>query len=269
MELGNRLRQARLEAGLSQRQLCGQEITRNMLSQIENGNARPSMDTLRYLANQLGKPISYFLEEDTVVSPNQALIRQAMEETNASRRLELLEDYQGPDPLFDDVCQLLTILACMDMAEQAIRENRRGYALTLLEQAAQAGENTRLYTPELERRHLLLSFQAETAAPEALAAQLPDNTDEMLLRAAAALKTGMYSKCIAFLDCADGRPVHWHYLRAEACREIQDYPQAIVCYQAAEDALPHKVYPRLEACYKALEDYKMAYAYACKQRELL
>jgi transcriptional regulator with XRE-family HTH domain len=54
MELGQRLRQARLEAGLSQRQLCGDTITRNMLSLIENGSARPSMDTLRCLAARLG-----------------------------------------------------------------------------------------------------------------------------------------------------------------------------------------------------------------------
>lgn len=43
MELGEKLRLARLEAGLSQRALCGDEITRNMLSRIENGAARPSM----------------------------------------------------------------------------------------------------------------------------------------------------------------------------------------------------------------------------------
>ena len=34
MSLGEKLRQARLEAGLSQRALCGGEITRNMLSRI-------------------------------------------------------------------------------------------------------------------------------------------------------------------------------------------------------------------------------------------
>ena len=39
MELGEKLRQARLAAGLSQRQLCGDVITRNMLSQIESGAA--------------------------------------------------------------------------------------------------------------------------------------------------------------------------------------------------------------------------------------
>ena len=63
MDLGEKIRQARLEAGLSQRQLCGEEITRNMLSLIEHGTAKPSMKTLRYLAQQLGKPISYFLED--------------------------------------------------------------------------------------------------------------------------------------------------------------------------------------------------------------
>jgi transcriptional regulator with XRE-family HTH domain len=64
MELGQKIRQARLAAGLSQRQLCGEEITRNMLSLIEHGTARPSMKTLTLLAQRLGKPMSYFLDEN-------------------------------------------------------------------------------------------------------------------------------------------------------------------------------------------------------------
>ena len=77
MELGEKLRLTRLEAGLSQRALCGDEITRNMLSRIENGAARPSMKTLGCLAARLGKPVSYFLEEDTVCSPNQKIMTAA------------------------------------------------------------------------------------------------------------------------------------------------------------------------------------------------
>ena len=77
MELGEKLLCARQEAGLSQRQLCGDVITRNMLSQIEHGTARPSMDTLRYLASRLGKPMSFFLEEDVVTSSNLLLMQQA------------------------------------------------------------------------------------------------------------------------------------------------------------------------------------------------
>ena len=75
MELGQRILQARQEAGLSQRQLCGDVITRNMLAQIEHGTARPSMDTLQYLAERLGKSISYFLEEASLESPNFSCIQ--------------------------------------------------------------------------------------------------------------------------------------------------------------------------------------------------
>ena len=69
MEIGMRIKQARLEMGLSQRQLCGDVITRNMLSLIESGKAKPSMDTLSYLAEKLGKPMGYFLDGQMDHSP--------------------------------------------------------------------------------------------------------------------------------------------------------------------------------------------------------
>ena len=46
--------------GLSQRQVCGDQITRNQLSQLEHDRVGPSVETLRYLAGQLGRPVSYF-----------------------------------------------------------------------------------------------------------------------------------------------------------------------------------------------------------------
>ena len=63
MTMGEKLRQARMEAGLSQRRVCGDRITRNQLSLLEHDRVGPSLETLQYLAGQLGKPVSYFLEE--------------------------------------------------------------------------------------------------------------------------------------------------------------------------------------------------------------
>ena len=97
MELGEKLRLARAEAGLSQRQLCEGIITRNMLSQIEHGTANPSMDTLKQLAARLGKPVSFFLEETAVLSPNQAIMARARELYDAgeySRAASTLEGYR-------------------------------------------------------------------------------------------------------------------------------------------------------------------------------
>ena len=100
MELGEKLLKARLEAGLSQRQLCGEVITRNMLSQIEHGTARPSMETLRYLASRLGKPISFFLEEDLDTALLEAIrqLRKAEEALRQGKHRLAAQLLEGVEP---------------------------------------------------------------------------------------------------------------------------------------------------------------------------
>ncbi len=198
MELGIKLKQARLKAGLSQRQLCGDQLTRNMLSLIENGSARPSMDTLKYLAGQLGKPMAYFLEEETV-SPNQtrlAAARAAFSRQDAAGALEILKGWESPDPHCDPERYLLEALCCM--------------ALGLSAQAAESAARTPYGTPEAE-------------------------TQLLLFRGDAALAAG-------------------------------DPKTALLWFSLAEAAAPEAAWPRLEQCHQQLEDYKMAYHYACLQR---
>ena len=258
MDLGQRIKQARLEAGLSQRQLCADAITRNMLSQIENGSARPSMDTLRILAQRLEKPVSWFLEEESV-SANQRIILQARA-LPARETLDLLKDYRAPDPVFDPERYLMEALACMDLAQTAIGEKRFGYAATLLAQAKDAGSRTPYCTKDLERRRLLLCYAAGEPA-EALISLLPDSSDEFFLRSQAEkdpVRSGQ------LLDAAPSRTGQWHYLRAELYFSLGQYEKAAQHYRQA--AQNQEVYSRLEQCYRELEDYKMAYFYACKQR---
>lgn len=262
MELGARLRQVRLEAGLSQRQLCGDMITRNMLSQIENGSARPSMDTLRYLADRLGKPMGYFLEEQAVTSPNQQVMAKARALTGQAV-LDALEGYRAPDATFDAERYLLETLACMEQARQALTQGKPGYARTLLERAGAAGGATPYYTQALERDRLLLCYEAGMGA---MADRLPDNTPELLLRAQMALDAGDHARCGAILEAAQTRSEKWHFLRAQAYLGQREYTQAAEHYLQAESYDPKQVYARLEQCYRELEDYKQAYFYACKQR---
>ena len=128
MELGEKLRQARMEAGLSQKQLCGEEITRNMLSLIENGSAKPSMKTLQYLAGRLGKSVSYFLEETAVVSPNQGIMataRELFDAGNFSETEKVLDTYRSPDPVYDREKEILWVLTRLELAKEAIRQERR------------------------------------------------------------------------------------------------------------------------------------------------
>ena len=71
MTLGQKIKEARLSRGMTQKELVGDYITRNMLSKIENDSATPSVRTLEYLAGALGLPTGYFLS-DAVVSDGTA-----------------------------------------------------------------------------------------------------------------------------------------------------------------------------------------------------
>lgn len=54
--LGANIRAARTALGLTQGELAGGDVTRNMLSRIENGAALPSLTTLCAIAERLGVP---------------------------------------------------------------------------------------------------------------------------------------------------------------------------------------------------------------------
>ena len=262
MELGEKLRKARLEAGLSQRQLCGEEITRNMLSLIENGSASPSMKTLQYLAAQLGKSVSYFLEETAVVSPNQQVMAQARaayDAGNFTAAAAALEDYQSPDEVYDREKALLQGLTFLSLAEEAITEGRELYALELLHKADAESAYCREALP---RRRLLLLGRIRG---QAVSSRLPSLDEELLLRAAECRDNP--DRALHLLEAMEDHTApRWLLLRGNLYLSHKDYQNAARCLHRAETAFPAETAARLELCYRELGDYKRAYEYACKQK---
>jgi len=61
--LGKRIKEARLAKKMTQSDVVGGYITRNMLSQIESGAAFPSIRTLEYLSGVLEVPMSELMAE--------------------------------------------------------------------------------------------------------------------------------------------------------------------------------------------------------------
>ena len=267
--MGEKLKQARLEAGLSQRQLCGEEITRNMLSQIENGSARPSMATLRYLASRLGKSVSYFLEEDAVTSPNQTVMERARAARIAgdSRAVAAaLEEYRAPDPVFDAERELLHRMAVLGMAREAAEAGKEPYAAQLLEQMGPIREG--YCAEDLERRRLLLLGGVQPRLRREVCDRLPDLDEELLLRASGELDRGRLDRCAQLLEAAEDKQTpHWNFLRGEVYMEHRRYKVAVKCFQAAETEYPRACAARLERCYRELGNFERAYFYACRQRE--
>ncbi len=91
--LGERIRSCRKQLRLTQSQLAGEELTKSMLSQIENNQAQPSMKTLLYLSQRLGKPVSYFIDVEGEECPlPEAIIYNEIHEINNLLRLHKTED---------------------------------------------------------------------------------------------------------------------------------------------------------------------------------
>ena len=252
MDLGEKLKNVRLEAGLSQRQVCGERITRNMLSQIENGSARPSMDTLRYLADRLGKPLGYFLDTD---SDSLHAARLAYAAGNGLGMLDALSDTDVTTPEGAFLRKLGFLLA----GEQALREQRLPYARDLLERCGQL-EST-YWQPETERRRQMDLCRADPSAP---APEVPPEED-LLLRAELALRSGKAALAGAWLDCLDDRRSRkWRLLRCDVYLAEQNPTAALeVLRPLGED---QDTLPRLETCYRETGDFQNAYRCAVAQR---
>ena len=265
MTLGEKIRLARLDAGLSQRQLCGDVITRNMLSQIEHGTAKPSVKTLQYLASKLEKPMAYFLEDR--LSPNEDVMetaRAAYDGADFAAAWEALKRYRQPDHIYDREKARLEKLTVLSLAESAAAQGREPYARELLE----LGARLPYASQESQRRTLLLRGRLEPENLPDICKRLPDLDEELILRAKGALFSGNPRRAAQLLDAAENQAAPlWCLIRGQTCMAQGEFSHAARHFHGAESAYSKDCAAHLETCYRELGDFKKAYFYACKQRE--
>lgn len=89
----DRIRQARLEAGLTAAQLGGSDLSRVSIFKLETGRSKPRMATLQLIARRTNKPLSFFLAEH----PTQSHIGELeqIEEATAFGRWQEAYDAAG------------------------------------------------------------------------------------------------------------------------------------------------------------------------------
>jgi tetratricopeptide (TPR) repeat protein len=122
--IGQRLRQARLAAGLTQQQLAGDRYTKAYISALENGIAKPSMAALNYLAPRLGKSASEILSD-----PSRAWARLEADLALASgdwqaaldRYQRLLDDAQERGSRADLLTGIAEASCRLDLPADAVR----------------------------------------------------------------------------------------------------------------------------------------------------
>lgn len=168
MTLGQKIKAVRLEKGLTQKEVVGDYITRNMLSKIENDSATPSVRTLQYLAKVLGLPTGYFLSG---VQLSDGLVPDGLNEARAAFReqrwldcLELLKSDQTAST--SDEGYLLHAHAGTRAARQALEEGRLLDAKELAESAQYYNQEGLYYSPDLAAQLALILGQTLTRLGE-------------------------------------------------------------------------------------------------------
>ena len=103
---------------------------------------------------------------------------------------------------------------------------------------------------------------------ERLCGQLPSLDEELMFRAAEAIRDGDACRGGHLLEAMQHRDSpRWMLLRGEAYVAEGDYRNAAQCFHRAEADFPREVIPRLEICCRELGDFQQAYFYACKQKK--
>src|SRR5437764_14092299 len=96
LRLGERLRQLRVAAGMTQTELAGERFSKEYVSQIERGKTRPTRETVEWLAQRLGVDAGFLangVSADERGRVDAALARaEAMLE--ARRNAEAIEEFE-------------------------------------------------------------------------------------------------------------------------------------------------------------------------------
>jgi tetratricopeptide (TPR) repeat protein len=123
--IGERVRQLRIARGLTQTELARGRFTKEYVSQIERGRARPSGDALEWLAQRLGVARSYL---ESGISSHEherahALLAraeaalQAAEAAEALRCVQMLTEIGDSDPLLELRKRLAEAAARADLGD--------------------------------------------------------------------------------------------------------------------------------------------------------
>jgi HTH-type transcriptional regulator, quorum sensing regulator NprR len=145
--LGERVRAARRELGMSQAQLAGQELTKGFISQVEAGLVRPSLRSLQIISGRLGRGIEYFVGDQPLSATKRVHFHRVAAEAAAERsdwgavRVEVNTGFSY-GPVRVERGRLLRILAQAELAEGQTENafEHLNDALALLDPAADAAD---------------------------------------------------------------------------------------------------------------------------------
>ncbi len=276
MKLGDKIKELRLQRGLTQASLAGEHMTRSMLCEIEKGNANPSLQTLRYLSDELKVPLSYLIDDREDLQACRK--REAMPRLYALyREKKFNECYREAEALPvtpDDELSLLLASSALECGKLAFFSGNMETATVFFEEAATYTKKTCYPTESIEAAAILYAAIAENVcAPRR-------NFEEAAYRAlaSAAAEEELYAYLTDQYGYNFKNPLYRAHLNARALLKERKYSAALSELKRLEENKNDKnasayflfrLYSELETCYREMGHYEEAYKYASKRMTLL
>ena len=138
MKLGKIIKEARIAKKMTQSEVVGDFITRNMLSQIESGSAMPSVKTLEYLSNILGLPFHQLITQQK--EDDLSLLIRAKDLLSEEAYEKIISMEKDFPPQLSDEFSAILARAFLNLSKTALNEEDYAKAADLSQKAMEYSE---------------------------------------------------------------------------------------------------------------------------------
>ena len=276
MQLGDKIRERRREVGMTQAELAGDTVTRNMLSQIEGGKASPSLSTLAMLAERLSVPIGYFFCEkgEEILDRKAGVMARLSRLFRAGSYAECLRVFEKELGECDDELGYMMASCAYFCGLRAWKNGSFETAVAYLSSAEDYVQET-AYPADwiLAGCRLLIPIGANVQAP---LLEFNEHAYIDSLRRAGCLDVFCYlteREGYAFEN-----PYYEMHLRGRKLLRESHFSEALALFSEIEKHkgedeitayLLIRTYADMEIAYRELGDYEGAYRYSTKRHSLL
>lgn len=287
MNIGEKIKELRVAKLMTQTELAGTYITRNMLSCIENGTAQPSLSTILYIASRLNVPAGFLLADE-----GDEIVYRKMNGLANIKRAYTNGDWRGcrslclsacPEP--DDEISLLLADCDLGIAIEEFWHGRLRSSCRFFDEAIAYAEKTVYQTERIEACASVFFRYMQRISPTLYSDYLDE---EKTLSVSYQSPFSSYVSVLESLDEEkhqtvaeelpkfDPQSFFAKHIRIRLLIDSQHYAEAkseLLEMLSEEEPLNeielYTVLCELEICSKETEDYKRAYNIASEKVQLL
>lgn len=288
MEIGEKIRSLRQAKHMTQAELAGDQITRNMLSLVENGSALPSLPTVIYLSERLGISAGMLLARED----EEAVYRKLSEMPNikhlfASGRYRLCRDIceSLPDDQMDDELYLILSKCNLELAKESFFLGKLHNSVRQFDKACEYSRKT-IYAGDSILASVSIYFDYMIRLSPTLSSEFGNDIyDGVCLHAdsfckyAMAIKAydegnyGMAFECLKLMS--NGEDEFTEHIMARREMSLGDHASAkkrlkrLINGDLKCCVIMYDIFKDLEECCRLTDDYKGAYEYSVGKVDLL